>query len=221
MRSSSRSIRGAARIALALGALLIAAPATALPPKLPPVDQCTRDPGLAAFRTRLKLVTARRDRAGLLRLLSPDVLVNFGGSSGRDAFAAQWSFEPGEYGNVWDQLRTMLAMGCARSAAARIIPSLIVQLEPYDDEDLFAIRLVLPGARLFHITGEEKTAVPVEAWSVVTATNTAGDLWTGVKLAGGREGFIADDRLYEPIGYRMVIEKRAGKWTVTAFVAGD
>jgi hypothetical protein len=198
-----------------------AAPATALPPRLVPVDQCTRDPGLAAFRAKLKLATARHDRAGLLRLLSPDVLVNFGGASGRDAFAAEWSFDVSEHGNVWEVLRTMLAMGCARSAAARIIPSLIVQLEPYDDEDLFDVRLVLPGARLFHITGDDKTAVAMEPWSIVTATNTAGDLWTGVKLASGREGFVPDDKLYEPIGYRMVIEKRGGKWTITAFVAGD
>lgn len=44
---------------------------------------------------------------------------------------------------------------------------------------------------------------------------------TKVKLADGREGWIADDELYEPVGYRMVVEKLRGKWMITAFVAGD
>jgi hypothetical protein len=55
----------------------------------------------------------------------------------------------------------------------------------------------------------------------VTAIKTGGDMWTGVRLPDGRKGWISDDDLYEPLGYRMTIERRAGEWAITAFVAGD
>jgi hypothetical protein len=210
------------RAILALSAMLLAAsPALALPAKFPPIDNCGSDPGLAKFRAALKLAVAKKDREAFLDTLAPDVLVNFGGESGRKAFASQWSFDAGEYGNVWTLLETLMRMGCARSEDARVIPSLFVQLQPFEDEDLFDKRVTLPGARLFKETGKESTAVPLTPWAVVTATSTAGDLWTGVRLADGRQGWISDDDLYEPLGYRMVIEKRDGRWMITSFVAGD
>jgi hypothetical protein len=58
-------------------------------------------------------------------------------------------------------------------------------------------------------------------WDVVTATNNIGDVQTGVRLADGREGWMSDTDLYSPLGYRMVVEKRDGKWMITALVAGD
>ena len=173
------------------------------------------------FRSGLRDAVAKRNRPALIAMLAPDVLVSFGGDSGRDAFAKRWSFDPREYGNIWDQLETMLRLGCANSGKIRLIPSLSGQLDQYGADEAFEIRLVLPGARLFKKPGDAHTAAPLRAWSLATATNSGGDLWTGVKLADGREGFISDDDLYEPLGYRMLVEKRKGKWVITAFVAGD
>jgi hypothetical protein len=222
MRSSSRSTERAGKLALALlAALLAASPARALPPRLPPIDQCSSDASFVKFRKALEQAAARHDRVAFLAMLSPDVVVNFGGASGRDAFASEWSFDPSEYGNVWDLLETMLKMGCARSGGSRVIPSLLIQLEPFADEDLFDRRLLLPGARLFKEPGQQGSASETVPWSVARAINTGGDLWTGVRLVDGRDGWISDDELYEPLGYRMTIDKRKGKWIITAFVAGD
>lgn len=201
-------------------ALTISAPAAALPDKLPPIDQCSADAGFSAFLAELKRVTAARDKDAFLALLSDDVTVDFGGGSGREDFTKSWSFDPREHGNLWDLLATMLKMGCARADETRTIPSLIEQVGS-DDNDLFDSRLVLPGATLFAEPGNISTARPVAPWTVVEAVNTGGDLWTGVRLPDGRKGWISDDALYEPLGYRMVIEKRRGKWAITAFVAGD
>jgi hypothetical protein len=209
------------RFALALAALLIAAaPANALPRKLPPVDQCAKDPSFVKFRAALKQAVAKKDREAFLKMLSPKVLVNFGGASGPEVFAAQWDFDPDSHG-IWDLLKTMLRMGCARSSGARVIPSLIVQLEPYADEDLFDAVVILPGAKLYKETGVESSNPSTVPWTVAPVTSRPGDLVTGVRLPDGREGYISDDDLYEPLGYRMVIEKLDGRWMITAFVAGD
>jgi hypothetical protein len=202
--------------------LLAAVPAqAALPRKLPPVDQCKGDAAFEKFRNQLGVAVAKKDRGALLALLAPDVLINFGGENGRAAFAKQWSFDPKAYGNVWDQLKTMIRLGCAPSEKARIIPSMTVQLERYDADDLYDFTVILPGAKLYKSVGVESPRPATTPWELARITSRAADWGTGVKLRDGREGYIADDHVYEPLGYRMVIEKRTGKWMITAFVAGD
>ena len=201
-------------------ALLVSAPAAALPDRLPPIDQCSGDAGFSEFQAELKRVTATRNKDAFLALLADDVTVDFGGGSGRGEFAKIWSFDPGEHDNLWQWLDRMIAMGCARVNDVRVIPSLIEQIDS-QDEGWLVSRLVLPGAQLFREPGDGSTANPVSSWTVVEATNTSGDLWTGVRLPDGRKGWVSDDALYEPLGYRMVIERRGLKWAITAFVAGD
>jgi hypothetical protein len=205
---------------LALTALSIAAPAHALPTKLPPIEQCGGDAGFTKFRNALRAVVRRKDRDALLRMLSPKVLVNFGGAAGPEAFAQSWDFDPTSHG-IWDQLEIMLRMGCARDGEVRLIPSLIRQLGPYSDDALYDARLSLPGAKLFKEPGAAADAVAVAPWTLVTATDTSSDFWTGVRLPDGSTGWMSDDDLYEPVGYRIVIERLRGKWMITAFVAGD
>ena len=207
----------AARIALTLAALLFAA-AYALPRRLSPLEQCSGDWSFVSFLSALKQAVAKKDRAAFVKMLAPDVLVNFGGARGREAFASEWSFDPKATGNVWGQLIKMLKMGCARDGNVRIIPSLIMQADADEDADWV---LTLPGARLDKETGGASAKPKVEPWTVASVTSRAGDLVNGMTLPDGRTGYISDDQLYEPGGHRMTIEKRGGKWTITAFVAGD
>jgi len=202
--------------------LLASVPAqAALPSKLPPVDRCKGDAAFEKFRNQLRAAVAKKDRGALLALLAPDVLINFGGENGPAAFAKQWSFDAKEYGNVWDQLNVMIRLGCAPSEQSRIIPSMTVQLERHDADDLYDFTVILPGAKLYKSVGVESSRPATTGWELAKITSRAADWGTGVKLADGREGYIADDHLYEPLGYRMVVEKRKGKWMITAFVAGD
>ena len=204
---------------LALALLLIAsAPADVLPRQLPPVDQCATDAGFTRFRTELGTIVAKRDRGALLALLAPDVLVDFGGGTGRTAFERDWTFDPAEYGNVWSQLDKMLKMGCARDGGSRIIPSLPMQVEQDFDEEWV---VVLPGGKIFKAVGEEAAHSAILPWTVATVTGRDSDTMTAVKLPDGRDGLVSDDLLYEPVGYRMIVEKRGGKWLITAFVGGD
>jgi len=193
-------------------------PAAELPRTLPPLEQCSGDRSFVQFRSRLKQIVAKRDRTAFLELLAPDVLVNFGGASGRKVFEEEWSFDATEYDNLWSQLENMLQMGCARDGGSRIIPSLSMQVEQDFDEEWVVI---LPGATLYKEAGVPNAKPATVPWSVAVVTSRDSDTMTGVRLADGREGFVSDDRVYEPIGYRMIVEKRGGKWMITAFVAGD
>src|SRR5436190_6216429 len=204
-------------LAAALFSLLLSsAPAQALPAKLPPVDQCAGDASFVRFRTALKQAVAKKDKAALLSMLSPHVLVNFGGASGPEAFAKSWDLEP-DASEIWDLLHTMISMGCARDQAARIIPSLSIQLEPYFEEevDLSDKRLAFPGARVAKEPGAGSKTIATLSWDFVDAIDTNADSQTRVRLADGRDGWVADDQLYEPVGYRMVVEKLHGRWLIT------
>lgn len=189
---------------------------------LPPVEHCDGDASFTQFRERLKAVVAAKDREAFIAMLAPDVLVDFGGGSGREAFTEQWTFDASEYGNVWDQLGTMLSLGCEQEEGARIIPSLIIQVGAYPEEAVTDVVLILPGAKLYREIGVESPNPRTTPWSVATVISRAADWGTGVRLPDGREGNIPDDRVYEPAGYRMIIEQdNAGKWMITAFIAGD
>lgn len=208
--------------ALALAPLLIAAaPAPTLPKRLPPIHQCSDDRSFDSFGFSLSRAVARRDREALLKLFAADVQLDFGGTRGRDELVKQWEFDAAEYNNIWDRLGTMLKLGCAKSNGSRVIPSLGVQLEPYADEAVEDRVLVLPGARLLKERGVEHPSPDTIGWSLAKVISRVADWGTGVRLPDGREGYILDEEVYEPLGYRMVIEKRGGEWLITALVAGD
>ena len=108
------------------------------------------------------------------------MLINFGGENGRAAFAKQWSFDPKEYGNVWDQLKTMVRLGCAPSEKARIIPSMTVQLERYDADDFYDFTLILPGAKLYKSVGVESSRPATTRLGAGEDNSRAADWGTGV-----------------------------------------
>lgn len=220
MRSSSRSI-DAPRIALALAAACVVSGAGAAPPvprKLPPVEQCGGDPAFAAFRQKLTTAVLTRDRAGLLRLIAADATADFGGGQGPAAVGKIIDDAGDEY---WMELQQVIRLGCARSGAARVIPSLVVQSDPWaQTPDADYLMVVLPGSRLRKTPEHDGPAIATLAWDVVKII-PGNDFQTEVVLRDGRKGWLMDSELAGPMGQRFYMEKRGGKWMVTAMVAGD
>ena len=206
----------------ALAAVSLTAASSPPPAKLPPVDQCSAEPGFGAFKETLKQAVERRDGDALLALLAPDVLVNFGGETGRDAFARQWDLKAGSPHELWQQLTDILALGCARTGSALIMPSLAAQFDS-DDEGVFEKLIVVsPAAELRAQPAADSDRIQSLSWDVVTGLERRReDDLVKVRLADGREGWIAGRLLRSPLDYRAVIEKRGGQWMITAFVAGD
>lgn len=197
----------------------VAAPAVAAPSRLPPIDECKGDREFAAFRANLKDAIQREDAKALLALMAPDVLVDFGGGTGPAAFAKSWGLDGGP-SELWPTIKPILRMGCAKSGDAFVLPSLSVQWD--SDDDLEERWLVVgPSAKLRQGPAYDSPVIAKLAWDVVTITNNESDVQSGIRLADGRQGWIADADLYSPMGLRMVVEKRGAKWLITAFVAGD
>ena len=213
------------KLAAALLLALFSATAPAATParRLPPVDQCAAEPGFKIYKDALRKSVDRRDGNGLLALLAPDVLVNFGGESGRDAFAREWDLKAGVPDELWKQLGAILALGCARSDAAMVMPSLAVQFDSDADEDAFDKLIVISSSAELRVAPDSASArIASLSWDVVTALERRHqDDWVKVQLADGRKGWVAGSQLRSPLDYRAIIEKRGGRWMITAFVAGD
>ena len=203
-----------------MGLLLLAA-AQAAPAKLPPVDQCSRDASFKAFHASLKSAVAKRDGDAFLKLLAPDVLVNFGGENGKAVFAKQWEVKS-RTSKLWAQMDTIVRLGCARVDSAAVMPSLAGQFDYDEDANVFELSVVTaPAAKLRKTQGLGSATIATLAWDVVRPIGNEGEAWTKVRLRDGREGWLRADELRSPLDYRAVAEKRKGKWMITAFVAGD
>lgn len=202
---------------LALAALLAPAPPTPLPRKLPPVEQCGNDPQFKAFRAKLTKAVDTANREALLALLAPDVQADFGGGQGPAQIAEQIDNAGDE---LWMYYKEVIHLGCAVSGTARVIPSLVVQLEPWSDEELGYIAVALPGVSLRVTPDNDSRVVTTLKWDVVTLI-PGNDFQTEVVLPDGRKGFLFDSEFTSATGYRFWIEKRDGKWMVTALIAGD
>ena len=202
---------------------LIATPAEAASRKLPPVEQCGGDPAFVAFRKQLQRAVERRQPQALIPLLAPNVLVNFGGDSGRKAFASQWELDRPSKSGLWGELAAVLRLGCAKIEQARVMPSFHVQFSLENDLDPFETMLVAsPDARLHATRGAASPEIATLTWDVVTAVEASDDgSQIKVRLADGREGWLKRTELRSALDYRLIMEKRRGKWMVTAFVAGD
>ena len=204
-----------------LTALLMALAAAGAPLKLPPVDQCSRDAGFKAFHSNLKQAVAKRDQAAFMKLVAPDVLVNFGGDKGHATFVKQWEIGSAN-SELWRQFDAILPLGCARVESARVIPSLAGQFDSDQDDDVFELSVVVgPGAKLRKALAKDSPAIASLSWDVVRPLSNEGETQTKVRLKDGREGWLWAKEVRSPIDYRATIEKRKGKWMITAFVAGD
>jgi hypothetical protein len=164
---------------------------------------------------------AKRDGAAFMKLVAPDVLVNFGGDNGRATFAQQWEVGSAKSG-LWKQFDAILPLGCARVESARVIPSLAGQFASDEDADVFELAVVVsPSAKLRKTSAKDSAAIATLSWDVVRPLANEGETQTKVKLKDGREGWLWAKEVRSPIDYRATIEKRKGRWMITAFVAGD
>ena len=199
-------------------AALLAQP-EAIPQRLPPVENCSAQAGLDEFRAQLKGIAARKDEAALLAVLAGDVEVNFGGDRGPALFAANWKFADSGESHVWNELRDALSHGCAASGDAWVAPSFVTQFP--EKLDAFETVILPPGTQLRRDRSAASAGDGAIDWHLASIVDDRHEAWINVKLVDGRQGFVRREEVVNPLDYRLVLEKRGGKWMITAFVAGD
>jgi hypothetical protein len=193
--------------------------AGAIPARMPPVDQCQGDRAFSEFRRTLMTAVADRNMESLLKLMSDDVRVSFGGGVGKEEFRRYWARHASESKDLWSELANALKLGCGMKSEARVFPSMFAQA---DDLDEYETRIALPGARLRRTPSMRGAIVGRLSWHVLQLDGLwTGGEWIPVRLRDGRRGYVHKTAARSPIDYRLVAHKRDGRWLITAFVAGD
>ena len=195
--------------------------------KLYPVDEAARDASLFILRARLLEAVQQRDTALILSSLSPDIFNSFGGNSGIAKFKEEWKPDQPN-SKLWPTLATVLALGGSFQNEKTFTAPYTYSRFP-DKLDAFEHGVIVgENVRVRQMATPDSPVVTSLSFDVVEVTDwgaksTEGGKqeWVRVKLASGQQGYIASAYVRSPLDYRIVFEKRQGRWLITTLVAGD
>ncbi len=198
--------------------------------QLVPRDEAVTDPSFRAFRAGLDAAVAAKNASALRALLATDVLINFGGESGPDAFFERW--QPGAADSkLWELLAELLRSGSTyhrESGSADATYPFFFESFP-DDFDGFTSGVIVgrnvnvrerPDSESPVIAQLSYDVVRVPDWGEGDPQSPASP-WTHVELHDGTSGYVSRKLIRSPAGYRVGFQKNAGSWKLTYLVAGD
>lgn len=198
------------------------------------IDDAPKDKSLVAFRERLLVAIKRRDLPALEKLMDPNIKVSFGGDQGLRDLRRHWKTET-KNTRLWDELFTAISNGgilyypdlsVKRFSAPYSFDGFPEDLDPYSHYLIFGSAVALretPSLEGNVIARLSYNIVTLDGEKTVTAENVGHSVpeWYFVRTFGGKTGFVNAKFVRSPLDYRVIIEKRRGKWLVSAFVAGD
>ncbi len=188
-----------------------------------PVDERNTDPDFAAYFARLEEAVARRDVETLKKLMSPDIFLSFGGRQGYAALEDMWELKTDPQNSpLWNELEKALRHGVMRTDGYFRAPG--IRLPEGVDE--YRARVIVGTnvnvRRTPSLDGEviqQVTNLLMRMPAEATRYDRPG--WKAVILPSGQPGFVSEEYVYEPLGYRAVFGKENGQWTMISWVAGD
>ncbi len=188
--------------------------------KLPFTDESDRNPSLVRFLNQLRETVRTKNSAGLLRVVAPDVLNNFGGDDGIEGFKLIWHPERPD-SRVWPLLEKLLKLGGAWvTDVTYYIPYVYPKFPPTDDPYYYEV-VVAENVWLLVKPNETARRIRKLSYDVVRLQEDGAE-WHKVMTEDGDEGYIQARFLHSPVGYRARINRDAsGQWKITALVAGD
>lgn len=191
---------------------------------LAPRDECVGTHGLSALGENLRRAARNRDADALLALVDDKIQLDFGGSSGKRELRHRLTSP--EY-KLWQELDAALALGCAISSGEGgqayaswpwYFAKDVIPLDPFE-------AFIVTGERV-RLRAAASAAAPVigsVSWDYVRLSEYTSDeaVYAEVETRGGAKGYIAKSYLRNLVDYRLVAERRGGKWRITSFIAGD
>ena len=201
--------------------LLLALAAALAPARLPPVDRCHGNASFDAFRTALVRAADQRDAQAVMRLVADDVQVDFGGGSGKAAFAKAWKLDRPRQSKLWREIKTIVRLGCVYEHGGWLMPSFSSQLETQLDP-LTTLFAIMPGSPLRSKPSEDSPVAARLNWDILTLQEvSADDRWLQVRLGDGTTGYVRASEVRSPLDNRLTVGRINGALRITAFVAGD
>ena len=215
----------AARALLLTGLMAAASAAAGNDPVLaPPTDALS--PAVRAMRDDLQRIVAARDLQTLRAHVRDTTTLSFGGDTGPQGFDAVWARDADSTRDLWRVLDAVLALpGVSRpEEGGDQYCAPYVSCLPYpEDIDVFDAQVVLGRDVAVRERPDPHAAVVTRVSHVVVTRieDPAAD-WTRVRLASGKEGYIATSLLLSPIDYRVSLIREGERgWAFQYFVAGD
>lgn len=191
-----------------------------------PVDDAKKDATLVAFRNKLVAATKRRDVKFIVSVLDPKIVASFGGDEGIADFKRFWKISDAN-SRFWETFLPVIANGGKFLENDRKLfcaPYLFAAFP--DDLDSFTY-LAIFGNNVNLRSGPSMKSPVLDqlSYNVVEPVDQGDRIdkaeWIEIRTLGGKKGFVRSEFVRSPIDYRACFAKKAGKWKMTAFVAGD
>jgi hypothetical protein len=227
-RDSRRAGTRSSALAFLIICCLHALPAAGQASRLLPQDEAARQADFFSFRARLLTAVARRDTAGLLAAVAPEIRNTFGDDNGVEAFRRRWRLDAPD-SELWGELAAVLALGGTFENESTFVAPYVFSRWPsrYDAFEYLAV-----VASSVRVRSEPSSTASVLARSSFQVIRRAGTTprpltpqedarWEPVRLADGRIGYMAEEFLRSPVGYRAFFSRRENGWAMVSFVAGD
>jgi hypothetical protein len=187
--------------------------------KVRPFDDAGRDLALVRFRARLLASVQARDTQAVLASVAPGVGLGFGGDSGVAQFARMLR-DPG----TWDELRDILTHGGRLVSDSTFCAPYWTGSDSLPG-DAFELSVIIGSSVRVRERPDARASIMASlSYDIVRIdrnprSGAAG--WSPVLLRDGRHGFVAAQFVRSPIGMRLVLSRRVGRWWITAFYGGD
>ena len=181
-----------------------------------PVDQAPRDPTLAAFRVALLHAIEHTDTLAVLSMVDAHIGLGFGGDAGIDEFRR---ILPA----AWRELHDILSHGGQFGSDSTFYAPYWCNVARLPI-DAFEAWIVIDSAAPVRSSPDVHAPVLTSlAYAIIQKDRTTHGApgWEGVILGDGRHGFVDARQLRSPIGMRVGLFRRAGRWWLGSYFGGD
>jgi hypothetical protein len=206
--------------------------------QLLPVDEAPDDPSFLAFRDSLITALEVNDTTFIFGRTREDVFNGFGGSGGIDELRERYWGEA-----LRSDLLTALHLGGHFSPADELDDGVDAQFaapytwgyppRPDDWPDRFdwyfeTSAVVVDPTEVVDAPGGDVLAtlghvivIMSDWWPAVNPDGIDEPVWSEVRLADGRAGYVLADNMRGGSDFRAFFEKHDGAWIFTGWAAGD
>jgi len=229
MRLAADIAGGVVLAAVAGATLFVLNPQTGLAQtmKMEPVDEASRDPSFVAYRATLLEAVRARDPNAVVNLASSDIMLSFGGETGRASLRRNLEgFESWQGEVYWNELQRVLELGGVFLEDGAFCTPYLACLDPQGCADCDPFDIVfVTGSDVAARAAPEIDAAIVARLSYdvlrMDADAYSGEEWYPVFLPTGRKAFVSTGDARMSIDYRARFDKIGGLWQMTVFIAGD
>jgi len=203
--------------------------------QLIPIDDAASDKDFLIYIEKFKKDVKDKNFESLKKSIAPDVLYEIESVNGLKGFIKTWKLDKNpKKSDFWFEIDRILSMGSAYfndEKTSHVYPYLFVTFpSDYDSYEYIAVTgkkvnvRKAPDAKspvIETVDYEIVKPMHVEPEPKNDKIDGINGTWIMVKTGSGKEGYIFNQFLHSPLGYRAIFEKRDGRWMMTIFLAGD